>query len=295
MTQFILHLSKIAMHDAEVNADLAHEFQKYSRNMKKKTPGMNEDEFAGRLPGFHIEGPFISPKPGAVGAHKTSWVRPPDLSLLERMQEWAGGRVRLLTIAAELEGADELIRRAVELGIVVSLGHQMAGPEDLKRAVEAGAKALTHLGNGMPGHVDRHENPLWAGLSEDRLQAMIIADGHHLPSEVIRVIWRMKGAARTIVVSDAASIAGMEPGRYAWQGNEIALDPNGRLHDVKKGCLAGSSAMMLDCMNHLAGLKLATAGELWSAGFHNPLKLLGLSAKDVNLEPLGRDLSSWPG
>ncbi len=266
----------------------------YRRNLPLIARVMKEDVFAGRLPGFHIEGPFISPRPGAVGAHKASWVRAPDLPLLERMQEWAGGRVRLLTIAGELEGADELIRGAVKLGIVVSLGHQTAAPEEVSRSAEAGATALTHLGNGMPGQVDRHRNALWAGLAEDRLGAMIITDGHHLPREVIKVIWRVKGAARTIVVSDAASVAGLAPGRYSWQGNEIELEPSGRLHDVKKGCLAGSSAMMLDCMNYLAGLKLATRDELWSVGFYNPLRLLGLSSKDVNLQSLGPDLSSWP-
>lgn len=255
----------------------------YRRNLPMIARVMDDSEFKGRLLGFHIEGPFISPQPGAVGAHRSDWVHKPDIALLERMQEWARGRIRLLTVAAELEGIEELIRRAVKLNIVVSLGHQMAGPKDLAKAVDAGATMLTHLGNGMPGQVDRHQNPLWAALAEDRLHAMIITDGHHLPPEVIKVIWQVKGAERTTIVSDASSFAGLPPGRYAWQGGEVGIKPNGRLFDVKKGCLAGSSAMMLDCMSYFANLELATREELRRVGFENPLKQIGLSAKDVKL------------
>ena len=253
----------------------------YRRNLPLIARTMDDREFEGRLLGFHIEGPFISPQPGAVGAHRSDWVRDPDVGLLERMQEWAGGRIRLLTVAAELEGIEALIRRARKLKIVVSLGHQMAGPEDLARAVDAGATMLTHLGNGLPGQVDRHRNPLWAALAEDRLHAMIITDGHHLPPEVIKTIWRVKGVERTTIVSDASSFAGLPPGRYAWQGGEVGIEANGRLFDVKKGCLAGSSATMRDCMDYFANLKLATPRELHRVGFENPLEQIGLSATNV--------------
>jgi N-acetylglucosamine-6-phosphate deacetylase len=93
----------------------------YRRNLPLIARVMDDSEFTGRLLGFHIEGPFISPKPGAVGAHRSDWVHKPDVALLERMQEWAGGKIRLLTVAAELDGIEALIRRAVKLGIVVSL------------------------------------------------------------------------------------------------------------------------------------------------------------------------------
>jgi N-acetylglucosamine-6-phosphate deacetylase len=248
----------------------------YERNLPLAARVMARPEFAGRLLGLHLEGPFLSAEPGAVGAHNPAWVRPPDPALLDRMWEWAAGRVRLLTIAAEAPGAEDLARRAVALGITVSLGHQLADEAALDRLARAGATALTHLGNGVPNTLPRHRNPIWAGLAEDRLWAMIIADGHHLPPAVLKVMLRAKGVARTAVVSDASPVAGLPPGRYRVSGNDAVLEPSGLLHNPAKGCLVGSSATLLECMNHLASLGLCTAEELVALGLDNPLRLVGL-------------------
>lgn len=90
---------------------------------------------------------------------------------------------------------------------------------------DAGAQALTHLGNGVPGMVPRHRNPIWAGLAEERLAAMIITDGHHLPPELIRVICKVKGAAKIIVTSDASPGAGLPPGPCRVFGSDAILEP----------------------------------------------------------------------
>jgi N-acetylglucosamine-6-phosphate deacetylase len=253
----------------------------YRRNLAIIGRACGRPEFQGRLPGIHIEGPFISQQPGAVGAHNPAWVLPPDVGLLERFQEWAGGRIRLLTLAADLPGAEDVARAAAAMGITVSLGHQMATDEDLARLVRAGAKALTHLGNGVPAMLARHPNPIWAGLACDDLAAMIITDGHHLPPSVIKAILRAKGAGRVIVVSDQSSATGLAPGRRRAFGTEVMLEESGRLHSPEKGCLAGSSATILECMNHLASLDLASVEELEAAGFYNPLALIGLEAGAV--------------
>ena len=253
----------------------------YRRNLFLMGRVVAGPEFAGRLLGIHVEGPFISRKPGAVGAHNPAWVLPPDVGLLERFQEWAGGRIKLLTLAADVPYADDLARAAVAMGITVSLGHQMATEEDLARLVRAGAKALTHLGNGVPAMLARHPNPIWAGLANDDLAAMMIADGHHLPPAVMKVILRAKGAARVIVVSDQSSVTGLAPGRHRAFGTDVVLEESGRLHIPEKGCLAGSSATMLACMNHLASLGLLSAEELEAVGFYNPLALLGLGPDAV--------------
>jgi len=253
----------------------------YRRNLPLLARLLARGEFSGRLLGLHIEGPFLSAKPGAVGAHNPAWVRAPDPGLLERMQEWAEGRVRFLTIAADQPGAEELARRAVKLGMAVSLGHHLANSADLARLAEAGARALTHLGNGVPNEVHRHLNPIWAGLAEDRLTALLISDGHHLPREVLQVMIRAKGVARVGIVSDASPIAGMPPGKYHTLDQEIVLEPSGLLHNPAKKCLVGSSATMFQCMNVLAGLRLFSAEELWAMGFFNPLKLIGVDAEKV--------------
>jgi len=253
----------------------------YRRNLPLLAKLLARGEFTGRLLGLHIEGPFISAKPGAVGAHNPAWVRAPDPGLLERMQEWAQGRVRFLTIAADQPGAEELARRAVKLGMAVLLGHHLATSADLARLAEAGATALTHLGNGVPNEVHRHLNPVWAGLSEDRLTALLISDGHHLPREVLKVMIRAKGVARVGIVSDAAPIAGLPPGKYSTVDQDVILEPSGLLHNPVKKCLVGSSATMFQCMNVLAGLRLFSAEELWAMGFFNPLKLIGVDAEKV--------------
>jgi len=253
----------------------------YRRNLFLIGRVCGQPEFAGRLLGVHVEGPFISQKPGAVGAHNPAWVLPPDVGLLERFQEWAGGRIRLLTLAADLPGAEDVARAAAAMGITVSLGHQMATDEDLARLVRAGAKALTHLGNGVPAMLPRHPNPIWAGLACDDLAAMVITDGHHLPPAVMKVILRAKGAGRVIVVSDQSSVTGLAPGRHHAFGTEVVLEESGRLHISEKGCLAGSSATMLECMNHLASLGFLSGEELEAVGFHNPLALIGLGPDAV--------------
>jgi N-acetylglucosamine-6-phosphate deacetylase len=253
----------------------------YEHNLPIVAAVLKSEEFHGRLLGIHIEGPFISAQEGARGAHDAQWVRKPDVSFLEQLIKWADGGVKLLTIAAEPPGAEKLARYASSRGIAVSLGHQMAGEDDLRKLVQAGATALTHLGNGVPAMLNRHKNPVWAGLANDDLIAMMITDGHHLPAAVIKTIIRTKGAERCVVVSDASSPAGLPPGQYEVFGHQVVLEEAGRLYDRTTGYLAGSAATMLQCVNHLASLHLVGPDELIAMGFYNPLKLIGLGPDDV--------------
>jgi len=253
----------------------------YKQNLPLMAKVITMPEFDSSLPGIHVEGPFLSIEPGAYGVHNPDYIRKPDIEFLDKLIEWAHGKIRMLTIAAEIDGADEIIRYAVNHGITVSLGHQMALEEDLDRAVKAGAAALTHLGNGIPGIIPRHLNPIWAGLSNDSLTAMIITDGHHLPFSVLKSMIRAKGISRLIVVSDASPLAGMPSGHYNYLGEEVILEENGRLHNVGRGCLAGSSSTMIDCMNHLASLKILTTDELIRVGYYNPLRLIGIDTESL--------------
>ncbi len=229
-----------------------------------------------QVPGVHLEGPFISPKPGAVGSHRVCNVREPDPALFEEIMKMCGNYVKLLTIAAEQPRAAELTACAVSMGVAVSCGHQLAGPEDLQKTVRAGARLLTHLGNGCPNEIDRHHNMIWAGMACDELTAMIITDGHHLPPELIKCIFRTKGADRIIVTSDAAPVAGLPPGRYSTWGNDAVLEPDGLYHNPEKRCLVGSSASMRDCADHFRSLGLATEEEIMKMTRINPLKMIGM-------------------
>jgi len=256
----------------------------YERNLPMIASIMDREEFRGRLLGFHIEGPFLSPEPGARGAHRSEYMPGVDLALAERIFDWADGKVRLLTVAAELPGVDALIRMAKDRGAAVSIGHSLFTEQDLDRASAAGATALTHLGNGLPNLLDRHRNPIWAGLADDRYVAMLITDGHHLPASLIKTAVRAKGASRIIVVSDASALAGMPPGRYEVGGLETVLEESGRLYIPARQCLFGSSATMVECMNYLAGLDLLNLDELLAAGFYNPLRLVDLEPDVVAVD-----------
>jgi N-acetylglucosamine-6-phosphate deacetylase len=258
----------------------------YRRNLTLLAEVLRRPEFAGRLAGLHLEGPFLSRAPGAIGAHNPDWVLAPDAAVLDELQSWADGTIRLITIAAEVDGAEALCRHARRLGMAVFLGHQLAGEEPLRRLAAAGATALTHLGNGLPALVDRHRNPIWAGLANDDLAATFIADGHHLPVSVLKAMLRAKGLERSAVVSDGTLLAGMPPGRYRAMGNDVVLEPDGRLYNPHTGYLVGSSYTLLQCANVLLAHGLCTAEETVHLCFANPLRLLGLSPQDVPARPL---------
>ena len=226
--------------------------------------------------GFFLEGPFISPEPGAVGAHDANWVRPPDLALFGRFQDAAEGTIRMVNVAAELPGATDFIRAVRASGVVVSLGHQMAhGPEVLNAAIEAGASAFTHLGNGLPNLIHRRENVIWEALADDRATVMFIPDGHHLTIPMLKVYTRGVPLRRLVAVSDAQYVAGLPPGDYEFSGGRARLEPNGLLWNPDRNCLVGATtpiAKMMVLLQEKVGL---TPDECRAIGRENPMALVG--------------------
>jgi N-acetylglucosamine-6-phosphate deacetylase len=246
----------------------------YRRNLRLIRETVERHGLAAQIPGVHLEGPLLSAAPGAVGAHDPALVQVPVPEAVEALLDLAPGFIRLVTLAAEVPGATEAIRLLRSRGVAVSLGHHMASAAQVSAAADAGARALTHLGNGVPGVLPRHENPIWAGLAEDRLSAMIIPDGHHLPEAVIRVICRVKGAERTIVTSDSSPATGCAPGRCRVLGNDAILEPGGRLYNPATGYLVGSAVLLPECMRYLDSLGVFTEAELDKVGRDNALKLI---------------------
>jgi len=244
-----------------------------------------------RVLGIHLEGPFISPADGAVGAHPRAHVQPASLTALDHLLDLCEGRLRLITLAPEVDGAIELIVRAREAGLAVSIGHTLAGAEQIAQAVRAGATLSTHLGNGCPNQIHRHDNPIWPQLAEAALTAMLITDGHHLPPAVIRAVLAAKGPGRVIVTSDSVSVAGLPPGPYETLGTKVVLEPSGRVRNLNAPTLAGSSACMMDCMNHLAGLGALSEADLWRVGRDNALAAIGAPATACH----GGETVRWDG
>ena len=133
------------------------------------------------VPGFHLEGPYLSPEEGYRGCHPVQNIRKAFMETNSSVyQKASGGRIIQVTVAPEAEGALEFISQCTREGIIVAIGHTNASAEQISRAVDNGAILSTHLGNGCANLIDRHNNPIWPQLANDRLTSSIIADGHHL-------------------------------------------------------------------------------------------------------------------
>lgn len=226
--------------------------------------------------GFFLEGPFISDRPGAVGTHPVEWVRAPDLALFNRFQDAAEGLVRLVNVAAEVPGMPAFVKAVADSGVAVSLGHQLAkSPADVEPCLAAGAKAFTHLGNGIPNEVNRHDNIVYTALVEDRASVMFIPDGHHLPDTVLKLYCRAVPTRRLIAVSDAQYPAGMPPGEYEVCGAHARLEPSGLLWNPARNCLVGATTPLASCMAILRERVGLTADECRAIGRDNALALIG--------------------
>lgn len=230
--------------------------------------------------GIHVEGPFISPEDGARGAHSKAYVQAPDWEMFQRWQEVAGGRIRILTLSPEWPNAAEFIRKCADSGVIVSIGHTAATPEQIREAVEAGASMSTHFGNGSHTMLPRHPNYLWEQLASDELWTCVIPDGFHLPDAVLKVVMKVKGE-RAIIVSDAVMLSGMSPGEYDLHiGGKVVLTPEGRLHTAENPkILAGSAQMLLWGISNLVNRKLCTLTVAWEMASVRPARLLNHPAQ----------------
>lgn len=226
------------------------------------------------ITGIHIEGPFISPEDGPRGAHFREFVQAPNWNLFQKWIEQSEGLIRMITLSPEWEGSAAFIEKCVESGILVSIGHTNASHAQILEAVKAGARLSTHLGNGMHGVIARHPNYLWSQLAVENLSATIIADGFHLPAEVIQVFKKVK-ADKLMLVSDSVALAGMPPGDYeAAVGGKVTLTAEGKLHLFgNPKTLAGSAMNILQGINFLLKNNLADLPEAWQMASIRPKRL----------------------
>jgi N-acetylglucosamine-6-phosphate deacetylase len=218
--------------------------------------------------GIHLEGPYLSEQDGPRGAHPREHIKDPDWEEFSAWQEAADGRIRMVTLAPERKGAVPMIKKLVNEGILVCIGHSAASHDEITAAVDAGARMSTHLGNGAHPHLPRHPNYIWSQLAEDRLIPGIISDGHHLHPSVVKVMARAKNN-NIVLVSDAVHLANMKPGIYKTHvGGEVELLPSGRLQTVANPLiLAGAAVSLAECVQNYmkfthsdlhAAMKLAT-------------------------------------
>jgi len=226
--------------------------------------------------GCHLEGPYLSGEDGPRGAHPKAYIRPADWDEFCALQKASGNRIRLVTIAPEVAGAIDFIRRAVETGLRISLGHTAATGEQIAAAVDAGATLSTHLGNGAHLILRRHPNYIWEQLGEARLSASIITDGQHLPDSVIRSIVRAKSVQQTIITCDASGWAGCPPGVYENELGKVEALADGRIVVAgQRDILAGSGAATDACVAHVAACGAATLREAIDMACRNPTRFFG--------------------
>ena len=216
--------------------------------------------------GYHLEGPFLSPEEGYRGAHPGECMRAPDLGSFARWQAAAGGNIRLLTVAPEWPGTAEFIAAVVAQGVVVSLGHTNASVAQIDEAIRAGATMITHLGNGTPVILPRHDNVIQRLLARDELTACLIPDGAHLPPFALRNFFRAKPPGKILLTTDAMAAGGAPPGRYRIGRLEVE-SRDGFVRAPGSANLAGSCLAPLQGVANAAnwlGISTAEARAMFS-------------------------------
>jgi N-acetylglucosamine-6-phosphate deacetylase len=228
------------------------------------------------IPFVHVEGPHISPLDGYRGAHPAEAVRPPSIAEFDCWQDAAGGIVGMVTLSPHYSESGEYIAALVKRGVHVAIGHTHASPEQIERAVDAGARLSTHLGNGIAQEIPRYRNPIWSQLADDRLTATFITDGHHLPKDVLNVMLRAKGVGRSVLVSDSVALAGMPAGIYTTPvGGRVELYSDGRLCILGSELLAGSTASLAQCIGHVVRMTGTSLSDALAMATANPGQFAG--------------------
>jgi N-acetylglucosamine-6-phosphate deacetylase len=226
--------------------------------------------------GIHLEGPFISH--ARRGVHPPENLLAPTLALFEQFWQAARGRIRMMTIAPELEGAPEVIAEAARRGVCVSLGHSDADFAAAERGIAAGARHATHTFNAMRPLDHRSPGILGAVLTDRRVSADIIADGVHLDPAIVKLFANAKGPAQTVLITDATSATGMPDGRYRLGSFEVDV------HDGKcmvDGKLAGSVLTMDRAVRNLTRFAEWDLPRAVAAASQNPARVARITNKGV--------------
>jgi N-acetylglucosamine-6-phosphate deacetylase len=235
------------------------------------------------ITGYHIEGPYLSALPGFRGAHNANYMHAPDLKEFDRLQSAANDNIRLITLAPELAGSEAFIREVVKQGVVVSLGHTDASESEIDQAIEAGATLCTHLGNGVPLQLHRHENVIHRLLARDELTACLIPDGIHLPPSVLKNYYKAKPAGKVIFTTDCMAAAGAPPGNYTLGELKLSVGNDRVVHVPGQKNFAGSSLLPEEVLTNTQNwlhLKAESARKLYSTQI---AELFGITLPTIHL------------
>lgn len=250
--------------------------EKLSRAVRSGNAGVKE--LRARPSGLHLEGPFISA--AKCGVHPVADIIPPSLPLLEQFWNAAQCTLKMVTVAPEVDGAQDFIRECVKRGIAVSLGHSNASAAETSSALAAGATHATHTFNAMRPLDHREPGILGVVLSDDRMTADIIADGIHVAPETLRLFLKSKGDERAVLITDAISATGMPNGTYKLGGFDVEVSGD---RCLVKGRLAGSVLTMDRAIRNVMSLADWSLQRTIRLATFNPAKVLGIQDKKGSL------------
>ncbi len=255
----------------------------------------------GTVVGIHLEGPWLSR--ARCGAHDPALMRDPDPAEIDAVLAAGGGAIRMVTLAPELPGADAAIRRFLDAGVVVAVGHTDATYEQTKQAISAGATVGTHLFNAMPPLGHREPGPALALLQDPKVTVELIADGVHVHPAVVQAVIRSAGPERVAVITDAVAAAGCEDGAFRLgavpidvvsgvarvHGTSTIAGGTATMDQLFRASMAGAVGLGFD-----ADAALLAAVQMTAA---TPARALGLqqvgrlrAGSEANLVVLDRDL-----
>jgi N-acetylglucosamine-6-phosphate deacetylase len=232
--------------------------------------------------GFHIEGPFMSPEPGFVGAHNPDYMESPTPEKIRALREAAEDLPILLTVAVERPGVLENIALATSLGIRVALGHTNAPVDRIRAAIDAGAVAFTHFGNGCTQTLDRHDNILWRIFDSPKLVAGIIPDTVHVSPMLFRLMHRALPSNRIYYTTDAVNPAGIPPGLIKMGDKDFYVGEDQVVREPGKSHFCGSAARCIEVAFRAAEMLSCPWQDAWARYTVNPAHLIGI---DWELKP----------
>ncbi len=251
--------------------------QIYLKNLALLAAAKEDPVLLGSIPGFHLEGPYISPVDGFRGAHPLIHVRKPDWEEFMELYEASKENILQISLAPEVEGAMDFIRKCSDIKSVVGLAHHNGTTEEITGAIDLGARLAIHLGNGLANTINRHRNPLWAQLADDRMSIGMICDGIHLLPEQIRVFYRAKGPERIIMTSDVSALGGMPVGKYLNDiGDTLEITPEGAIIYPAQQVLAGSAQDLSTGVGHVMEVTGCSLAEAIRMASTNAARLYGL-------------------
>ena len=202
-----------------------------------------QTEEEAKVVGINMEGPFLDP--AKKGAHVEEWIAAPDAAFVRELNQDVDGLVRLVTLAPNMEGAEDFIKEMHE-EVCISLGHTTADYDCASRAMKLGAHHVTHLYNAMQPFGHRAPGLIGAAMDDPECMVELICDGYHIHPSAIRAAFRLFGPERVILISDSMRATGMENGTYELGGQEVTVKD--RKAVLKDGTLAGSATNLYGCM-----------------------------------------------